>query len=280
LNYKSNHLKINIMNILGNNASKLNRVIFENRNQAYGAFEIRESYTDSLKKSILCLTGVVTVLFGSVFVYNKVNALPSVENVIVLNDPNLEPLEYVTEVNNTPVEARQEAAAVAPAGALTTPRIVDVEPATTTTVNLSATLSGAGSSTATGTAPIGTETSTATSTNTFVASTPAIIPEVIFAEEMPEFEGGNAGVMQYLANSVVYPQLAKEAGVQGIVYVSFVVSEVGKVESAKVLKGIGLGCDEEVLRVVNKMPTWKKPGKNGGHAVKVRFNVPVSFKLR
>ena len=54
---------------------------------------------------------------------------------------------------------------------------------------------------------------------------------------MPEYEGGTEGLMKYLTGSVVYPQLAKEAGVQGIVYVSFVVSEVGKVESAKVLKG-------------------------------------------
>lgn len=270
------------MNILGNNSSKLNRVIFQNRNQEYGAFEIRESYTDSLKKSLLYLTSIVTLLFGSVLAYNRINALPTMENAIVLNDPNLEPLEYVTKVDITPPEAQPQTAATAPAGALTTPRIVDIDPAITPTVNLNATLAGVGSATATGLEPIGTETSTVTNTLTVVASTPSVSAEpVIFAEEMPEFaEGGNAALMRYVASSIVYPEVAKEVGAQGIVYVSFVVNETGKVEAAKVLKGIGLGCDEEVLRVINKMPVWKKPGKNGGHAVKVRFNIPVSFKLR
>jgi protein TonB len=267
------------MNILGNNSSKLNQVIFENRNQAYGAFEIRESYTDSLKKSILCLTGIVTLLFGSVLVYNKAN-VSTVENVIALDDPNLEPLEYVTKVDITPVEQRQQAAATAPAGGMAT-RIVDTEPTPTATVNMNNPVSGIGSPTATGVASTGTETSTVISTLSIAAITASVSADpVIFAEEMPEFEGGNAGLMRYVANSIVYPEIAKEVGAQGVVYVSFVVSETGKVESAKVLKGIGLGCDEEVLRVINKMPMWKKPGKNGGHAVKVRFNIPVSFKLK
>jgi protein TonB len=140
-------------------------------------------------------------------------------------------------------------------------------------------VSGVGTETATGTAAVGPETSTVT-TIAVVAATTATTEAVVFAEEMPEFEGGNTGLMNYVARNVVYPELAKEAGKQGIVYVSFIVNETGKVEGAKVLKGIGLGCDEEVLRVINKMPQWKKAGKNGGHPVKVRFNIPVSFKLK
>ncbi len=271
------------MNILGNNSSKLNEVIFENRNKAYGAYAIREAYSDSLTKSILCLSGLVILLFGSVFAYNKINALPTDEKGIVFDDSNIKPLVYETTVEMKPLDLPVEkpaVAATAPAGGMPL-RIVDNEVLTnTTTVNMNNPVSGVGSATATGVAPVGPETSTVTTTATVAGTTATTSTEaVVFAEEMPEFEGGNTGLMQYVSRNVVYPQLAKEAGVQGIVYVSFVVSETGKVEGAKVLKGIGLGCDEEVLRVINKMPQWKKPGKNAGHAVKVRFNIPVSFKL-
>ncbi|MES2132416.1 MAG: energy transducer TonB [Bacteroidota bacterium] len=271
------------MNILGNNSSKLNDVIFQNRNKAYGAYEIRESYTDSLKKSMLCLAGLVTLLFGSVFIYNKINAISGEEKMLVLNDPNIETYEYVTEVNNKPLETPVEntaVAAAAPEGGMAT-RIID-NAAVTATTNINNPVSGVGSATATGvsTGP-GPDVSTVTISNPPTNVTSSVSTEpVIFAEEMPDFDGSKDGVMKYVAGSVVYPEIAKEAGIQGVVYVTFVVNENGKVEAAKVLKGIGLGCDEEVLRVINKMPTWKKIGKNANHPVKVRFNIPVSFRLK
>ncbi len=80
--------------------------------------------------------------------------------------------------------------------------------------------------------------------------------------------------------NIVYPDFAREIGKEGTVHVSFVVNEVGNVEGVKVLKGIGYGCDEEVVRVIGKMPRWKKVGKNGGHPVKVRFTIPVSFRIK
>ena len=269
------------MNILGNNTSKLNAIIFENRNKSYGAFEIRESYNDSLKKSLLCLTSLVCLLFGSIFIYNKVNALPATEKALTFNDPALDPIFVETEVDLSPLPepVKNEAAAAAPEGGMAT-RIIDNATPTVST-NIENPISGVGSSTATGLS----STSTIESTVTTVATTQSVavsIPTevVIIAEDMPEYEGGMTGLMAYVAKSVVYPEIAKEAGKQGIVYVSFVVNETGNVEAAKVLKGIGLGCDEEVLRVINKMPRWKKAGRNAGHPVKVRFNIPVSFKLK
>ena len=95
------------MNILGNNSSKLNEVIFENRNKAYGAYAIRESYSDSLKKSILCLSGLVILLFGSVFAYNKINAIPTDDPALIFADPNIEQFVY-TEVDMKPLETPVE----------------------------------------------------------------------------------------------------------------------------------------------------------------------------
>ncbi len=270
------------MNILGNNSSKLNEVIFENRNKNYGAYAIRQSYNDSLIKSLICLGSMVALLFGSAFVYNKANKEPAAEKLMVFSDPVLDPIEYTTKVDMTPVTKPVQntaAAATAPAGAIST-NITDNDPERTTQTNLNTPVSGVGTETATGVSPTGPETSTVTTIS--VVAAPAVTPSeaMVVVDDMPEFEGGLAGLMRYVKQNISYPSVAREIGVEGIVYVSFVVNETGNVEGAKVMRGIGYGCDEEVIRVVGKMPRWKKAGKNAGHPVKVRFNIPVSFKLQ
>lgn len=97
-------------------------------------------------------------------------------------------------------------------------------------------------------------------------------------EQMPEFPGGTGELMKYLGKNIRYPDAAQSRGVEGTVYVSFVVSTEGKITDVNVLKGIGSGCDEEAVRVISKMPAWK-PGKQSGRAVTVRYQLPVKFKL-
>lgn len=98
-------------------------------------------------------------------------------------------------------------------------------------------------------------------------------------ESMPEFPGGETALHQYLAENIKYPQMAKESGIQGRVFVTFVVERNGKVTDVKVLRGIGGGCDEEAIRVVQNMPSWT-PGKQRGKPVRVQFNLPVKFTLQ
>lgn len=98
-------------------------------------------------------------------------------------------------------------------------------------------------------------------------------------EEMPGFPGGEAELFKYLAGNIKYPAMAKDAGISGIVYVTFVVMETGKINDVKVLRGIGGGCDEEAIRVVKNMPSWK-PGKQRGKPVRVQFNLPIRFTLK
>ncbi len=98
-------------------------------------------------------------------------------------------------------------------------------------------------------------------------------------EEMPSFPGGEEALFKYLGKNIEYPVMASDAGIQGVVYVNFVIDKDGKVKDAKVLKGIGGGCNEEALRVIKTMPAWK-PGKQRGKAVKVSYNLPVRFVLR
>ncbi len=98
-------------------------------------------------------------------------------------------------------------------------------------------------------------------------------------EEMPSFPGGEAELFKYLGKNIKYPQMATDAGISGVVYVTFVVDKEGKIRDVKVLRGIGGGCDEEAVRVVKSMPTWKA-GKQRGKAVTVQYNLPIRFTLR
>jgi TonB family protein len=97
-------------------------------------------------------------------------------------------------------------------------------------------------------------------------------------EDMPEFVGGPEAMAKYLAAAVKYPEEARKAGLEGTVYVTFVVEETGKVSDVKILRGFDKACDETALNAVKSMPNWK-PGTQKGQAVKVQFNVPVRFKL-
>jgi periplasmic protein TonB len=97
-------------------------------------------------------------------------------------------------------------------------------------------------------------------------------------EEMPLFPGGEQALLKYIARNIEYPTIAREKGVEGKVYVSFVIDEAGNVIDTKILRGIGSGCDEEAIRVVNSMPKWT-PGKQDGKNVRVHYNLPINFHL-
>ncbi len=101
----------------------------------------------------------------------------------------------------------------------------------------------------------------------------------VIVEQMPEFPGGTAELNAFIAKNIRFPALAAENGIQGKVYLTFVVDKFGKVSKIRVLRGIGGGCDEEAIRVVKMMPDWK-PGKQGGVAVPVSYNLPINFRLQ
>ena len=99
-------------------------------------------------------------------------------------------------------------------------------------------------------------------------------------EQMPEFpNGGMAGLMQYLSKNIKYPTIAQENGTQGRVTVQFVVNRDGSIVDAKVLRGVDPYLDKEAIRVISSMPKWK-PGMQRGKAVRVKYTVPVMFRLQ
>ena len=98
-------------------------------------------------------------------------------------------------------------------------------------------------------------------------------------EQMPIFEGGDAALLKYLTDSVKYPELAKKHGVQGRVVIGFIVEKDGSLTDVKVLRHVDIALDAEALRVVKGMPKWI-PGCQDEQLVRVRYNVPVSFRLK
>lgn len=101
----------------------------------------------------------------------------------------------------------------------------------------------------------------------------------LMVEAEPEFPGGMEALMKYLSENIKYPEQAKKENIQGKVYMRFVVEKDGSIVDAEILRGIGGGCDEEALRVVNAMPKWE-PGKQKGTPVRVQYNLPIVFKLQ
>tara|TARA_Y100001968_G_C19197644_1_gene638336 strand:- start:174 stop:827 length:654 start_codon:yes stop_codon:yes gene_type:complete len=97
-------------------------------------------------------------------------------------------------------------------------------------------------------------------------------------ENMPEFPGGDLGLMKYIQKNVRYPAIAKEYNITGKVYVSFIVDKTGKVTNVKIVRGVDKNLDAEALRVVKSLPKYK-PGMQRGKPVRVMFTIPINFTL-
>ena len=102
--------------------------------------------------------------------------------------------------------------------------------------------------------------------------------DLITVDKPPAFPGGEKDLLKYLAENIKYPPLARETGIQGTVALTFIVGKDGRVGDVQVVKEIGGGCGKEAVRVVQSMPGWI-PGEANGHPVKVRFTLPVRFRL-
>lgn len=97
-------------------------------------------------------------------------------------------------------------------------------------------------------------------------------------DELPNYPEGDQARRQYLMDNISYPKKARESGVEGTVYTTFIVEPDGRITNIEILRGIGGGCDKEAIRILENMPRWE-PGKIDGEAVRVKFNMPFRFKL-
>ena len=98
-------------------------------------------------------------------------------------------------------------------------------------------------------------------------------------EQMPSFPGGSGALMQYLSKNTKYPPVAEENGIQGRVVCSFVIERDGSVSDVRIIKSVDPSLDKEAIRVVSSMPKWI-PGRQNGQMVRVKYNLPVTFRLQ
>jgi len=128
---------------------------------------------------------------------------------------------------------------------------------------------------------------------TFDSDEIALIEEVIYEEEppeeepdeipyivetMPSYVGGISEFYKFVSKNLKYPAQARRMGIEGKVFVHFIVDKNGSLSDIKIMRGIGAGCDQEVLRIIRKSPKWN-PGKQRGVPVKVRMMLPITFKM-
>ena len=102
--------------------------------------------------------------------------------------------------------------------------------------------------------------------------------EFVLIETEPVFPGGPHAMNKYIVEHVVYPEIARESDIQGRVFVTFTVGKDGSISDVVVMRGVHPSLDQEAIRVIKSMPKWK-PGTSKGKPVRVRFNLPINFKL-
>jgi len=252
-------------------------IIYDGRNKTYGGYQLRRSYGDRLRNAgaimVLAVIGLVA-LVGFKRPADHAEILHLADRTVDLREVILPP----SVVPPPPPKAIQPPAAQIKTNIFTKPVITDdVIPENKTMAHVSdlhTTAVGLGSEGDSAAIGVATEGKIGGKERVFTEVKPEL-PRT-FVEQMPTFNGD---LMAYLAAHVRYPEAAREAGVEGRVVVEFVVNEQGTISNARVVKGIGGGCDEEALRVIASMPAWK-PGKQNGAAVKVLFNVAVKFVLQ
>lgn len=246
-----------------------NEMVFADRNQDYGAFVLRRDYT---RRLLMAVVGSVLVFGLAVGLPKIIAALGGEEEVVEAKkivDVNLDLFEEEKKEEPPPPPVEPPPPVKIESVQFTQLEAVDEpvdEPPPTQEV-LTETNAG-----------------TVTQEGEKIDEPPppveAAEPQIFtIVEEMPSFPGGEAELFKYLGKTVKYPPMAQDAGITGVVYMTFVVDEQGKVRDPKVLRGIGGGCDEEAIRVVKAMPAWE-PGKQRGKPVRVQYNLPIRFTLK
>lgn len=270
----------------------LDDIVFEGRNQAYGAYVLRRLYHQHLATAvaaalILCLLllsipGLVRHLLPAEVVSS---ALPVAPAVITLTDVNiLPPKPLLSLVKPVAPAIRREVVVKANPVEVVAKVVPDeqvTQPISKSNLLDEPTLTGA----VTGSLPVaGTSTGkitdlpiTGTDSGKAVAA-PTTKP-FLTAEVMPDFAGGPEALRRYMERNLRFPSRAASAAVSGRVYISFTVNADGSISDVAVLKGLGYGTDEEAVRVVSKMPPWT-PGRQNSHPVAVRYTMPITFQYQ
>jgi protein TonB len=263
-------------------AADLNDLVFLNKNKEYGAYFLRKNYDKYLTMAFFFTISIFLLAISSPIIlsYLRPAAPPAQTNgiyyapTIIDNIPSIDPKK--TDVEKLPGLTQLKSTL-----AFRTPVIKPdpqvIEDYIPSQVDLQTSQPGFQTVKGTGADVVDIPIEIPTAAPKDVRDDK---PEIFrYVEEMPTFPGGSDAFLTFVAQNIRYPEIAKRAGVEGRVAISFVVSPSGNVSDVQVAKSIGAGCDEEAVRVIKSMPKWN-PGKQNGRPVNVQISVPIIFRLQ
>ena len=263
-------------------------LVFEGKNQAYGAYQLRKNTGIRNLKALAVMFAAFIIIAGIVYAKVSIENYIASQNAAIEADVELQSLaekkEIKEEKKDEPEVEKIEVERVKSSVAFTVPEIkkddeVKEDQEMKSQDELSETNTAIGAFTVEG----NDETAEVKHVEEKIAEPEPVKEEEtkVFdvVEQMPSFPGGPSALMQYLSSNIKYPVVAEENGVQGRVVCTFVVEKDGSITDVRVVKSVDPSLDKEAVRVVKSMPKWI-PGKQNGSAVRVKYTVPVTFKLQ
>src|SRR5574344_2253775 len=263
-------------------------LVFQNKNKEYGAYKLRKGTSNRNIKSIIIMFILAVLLFGAMAVKNIVDAnarkiaATQLTELTKLNQPKkkAEVKQKAIEKQPEKVVERVKSSVKFTAPVIKKDNEVKPEDELKTQDQLNNNNKAIGGFDVKGNDDAGGEVLKAKE----VIAQPEPPKEEenkVFdvVEQMPAFPGGPSALMSYLSKNIKYPVVAEENGVQGRVIVTFVVERDGSITDVRVAKSVDPSLDKEAQRVVRSMPNWI-PGKQNGSAVRVKYTVPVTFRLQ
>ncbi|MES2389140.1 MAG: energy transducer TonB [Bacteroidota bacterium] len=260
----------------------LDDIVFENRNKAYGAYLIRQLYSDNILKALFFAGSFFALALISPVVYQYLNPapVPIAENwgeTVDLSPPP--PIDPATPAPPpapvTPPPPKMASVA------FLRPEIKEDHDVTTVPPTVDDLVKANPGSITTAGDPEedpGLEIEGPSGKGPVIISAPEADVPMVIVEQAAAFPGGTEAMLKFIKDSIKYPANALKDDVQGKVFIEFVIGKDGKMRDVKILRGIGFGCDEEALRVVRLMPDWSPP-KQGGHTVSQKMIIPINYKL-
>ena len=264
-------------------------LVFEGKNQAYGAYQLRKDTGKRNLKALITMFLIFAAIAAIVIAKVSIDNYIASRNAAIETDVELQSLaekkEAKAEKKDEPEVEKIEIERVKSSVAFTVPEIkkddeVKEEQEIKSQDELQETNTAIGAFNVEGNDETGGEVLKAK--EVIAEPEPQKVEETkVFdvVEEMPQFPGGQAALLEYLAKNIKYPVVAEENGVQGRVIVTFVVERDGSITDVRVVKSVDPSLDKEAARVVKSMPKWQ-PGKQNGSAVRVKYTVPVQFRLQ
>ena len=265
-------------------------LVFEGKNQAYGAYQLRKKTGSRNLKALLTMFAAFAIIAAIVIAKVQIDNYIAARNAAMVEDVELANL---AEKKEAKVERHEdenqvekiEVEKVKSSVAFTVPEIkkdeeVQEDQEIKSQDDLAETNTAIGAFTVEGDDDAAGEVLKVK--ETIAEPEPPKVEETkVFdvVEEMPQFPGGSSALFEYLSKNIKYPVVAEENGVQGRVVVTFVVERDGSITDVKVVKSVDPSLDKEAQRVVKSMPHWI-PGKQNGSAVRVKYTVPVTFRLQ